>query len=369
MAAPAGARDCAPRMRILQVDGENGWRGGQQQVLLLAQGLAAHPRFRGESVTVCRPGSELARRLHQANLPRVELDMRSPWSLAAVLRLRRIAREQGVDVIHAHASHAHTLAALATVGTRRHLVATRRVDFAPKGMWKYRRCARVVAISQAIAGILRGAGLPAERLAVIPSGIDPARFAGADRARARAALGLPDDAVAVLCVAALEDHKDHATLLRAWERAAQDPRAHLLLAGEGSLRGALEGVCARLPRVRLLGFRDDVPDLLAAADVFALTSHMEGLGTAVMDAMCCGLPVVATRAGGIPELIADGVDGVLAPARDAEAIAAALSALIADPARRAALGGAARAAAARRFLAAAMVDAYVDLYDRITRGA
>lgn len=328
-----------------------------------------HPRFRGESLTVCRPGSELARRLHQANLPRIELDMRSPWSPATVWRLRRIAREQSVDVIHAHASHAHSLAALACIGTRRHLVATRRVDFAPKGMWKYRRCARVVAISQAIAGILRGAGLPSERLAVIPSGIDPVRFAGADRARARAALGLPADAVVVLCVAALEDHKDHATLLRAWEQVVQDPSAHLLLAGDGSLRAAVEETCGRLPRVRLLGFRDDVPELLAAADIFALTSHMEGLGTAVMDAMCCGLPVVATRAGGLPELIEDGVDGVLAPVRDAQAVATALAGLVADPTRRTAIGAAARATAARRFLASAMVDAYVDLYDRLMRGA
>lgn len=356
-------------MRVLQVDGETGWRGGQQQVLLLARGLSVHPRFRGESVTVCRPGSELARRLATAGLPYAELDMSSPWSPAAVWGLRRIARERGVDIIHAHASHAHTLAALATVGTRRHLVATRRVDFVPKGLWKYRRCARVVAISQAIAGILRGAGVAGERLQIIPSGIDPARFATADRARARAALGLPADALAVLCVAALEDHKDHATLLEAWARLGDDPRAHLLLAGDGALRAAIEARAAGLPRVRVLGFRDDIPDLLAAADAFALTSKMEGLGTAVMDAMCCGLPVVATRGGGIPELIEDGVDGLLAPVGDAAAVAAALRGLLADGDRRAALGRAARATATRRFLATAMVDAYVDLYDRITRGA
>jgi L-malate glycosyltransferase len=356
-------------MRVLQVDGEMGWRGGQQQVLLLAKGLATHPRFRGESVTVCRPGSELARRLSQANLPYALLDLSSPWSPRAVWGLRALARERGVDIIHAHASHAHNLAALATVGSRRHLVATRRVDFAPKGMWKYRRCARVVAISQAIAGILRSAGTPTERLVVIPSGIDPARFAQADRARARQALGLPEDAFVVLCVAALEDHKDHATLLAAWPAVAQDPLAHLVLAGDGGLRPGIAARAAGLPRVHVLGFRDDIPDLLAGADTFVLTSQMEGLGTAVMDAMCCGLPVVATRAGGLPELIEDGRDGLLVPVGDAAAVSAALSELLADPARRAELSVAARATAARRFLATAMVDAYVDLYDRITRGA
>lgn len=357
-------------MRVLHLDTDLGWRGGQQQVLLLAQGLASHPRFRGEAITVCRPGSILAQRLGAANLPRRELDVASPWSPVGVWKLRRLATELGVDVIHAHASHAHNLAALATIASRRHLVVTRRVDFPPKGIWKYRRCDRIVAISQAIAGLLRGAGVPSERTVVIPSGIDPLRFAEADRARGRAALGLAEDDLAVLCVAALEDHKDHATLLAAWERiAAAHPRAKLLLAGEGRLRETIAARAAALPRVRLLGFRDDIPDLLAASDAFALTSHLEGLGTAVMDAMCCGLPVVATRAGGIPELIEDGVDGLLAPVRDASAVATALASVLADPGLRARLGAAGQATAQRRFLASAMVDAYVDLYDRITRGA
>jgi glycosyltransferase involved in cell wall biosynthesis len=357
-------------MRVLHIDTETGWRGGQQQVLLLARGLASHPRFRGEAITLCRPGSELARRLVAAGLPRAELDVGSPWSPLAVWRLRRLADELGVDILHAHASHAHTLAALAAFGTQRHLVATRRVDFAPKGAWKYRRCARVVAISQAIAAILRAAGTAPERLAVIPSGIDPARFAAADRARGRSALGLGADDLVVLCVAALEDHKDHATLLAAWSRLAEaHPRAHLILAGDGALHGTLAAQAASLPRVRLLGFREDIPDLLAAADAFALTSHLEGLGTAVMDAMCCALPVVATRAGGIPELIEDGVDGLLAPVRDAAAVAERLGRVLSDGGLRARLGAAARATAGRRFLADAMVDGYVDLYDRVLRGA
>ena len=357
-------------MRVVHIDMAAGWRGGQQQVLLLAQGLAAHPHFHGESITVCRRGSALATRLAAAKLPHRELDLSSPWSLLGVWRMRRLAEELGAEVIHAHASHAHTLAALATMATPRRLVVTRRVDFAPKGIWKYRRCARVVAVSQAIAVILRDVGIPDERLAVIHDGIDPARFAQADAVRGRRALGLADGDEFVLCVAAYEDHKDHATLLSAWERlAAAHPRTHLMLAGEGSLRAAIAARAATLPRVRLLGFREDIPDLQAAARAFVLTSHLEGLGTAVMDAMCCGLPVVATRAGGIPELVTDGVDGLLAPVRDAPVVAAQLGRLLTDPALGARLGAAARATAARRFLASTMVDAYVGLYEKIMRGA
>jgi len=357
-------------MRVLHLDTEPGWRGGQQQVLLLAQGLASHPRFRGEAITVCQPGSALAQRLITAGLPRAELAVRSPWSPLAAWRLRRLAAELDADIIHAHASHAHTLAALACAGSGRRLVVTRRVDFAPKGRWKYRRCTAVVAVSEAVSRILRDGGVPANLLTVIHDGVDPARFAAADRGRGRASLGLAVDDLAVLCVAALEDHKDHATLLSAWEGvAAQHPRAHLLLAGDGGLREAITTRAAALPRVRLLGFRDDIPDLLAAADILALTSHLEGLGSTVMDAMHLGVPVVATRAGGLPELIADGEDGLLAPVRDAAGVAAALARLLDDADLRLRLGAAARRTAERRFLAPAMVDAHVDLYDRIMRGA
>lgn len=363
---PATSGPSSAPVRVLLVDTEEGWRGGQQQVLLLARGLAGHPRFRGEAVTVCRRGSELAQRIIAAGLPCRAILGASPWSPRSVFALRSLARELDAGIVHAHASHAHTLSALATFGTGRRLLATRRVSFTPRGLWKYRRCTRVVAISQAIAGVLRGQGIPADRLEVIPSGIDPARFALADRGRGRASLGLADGDLAVLCVAALEDEKDHRTLLAAWRGiAAARPRAHLLLAGEGGLRGELTALAADLPRVRFLGFRNDIPDLLAAADAFVLASHHEGLGTAVMDAMCCRLPVVATRAGGIPELVRDDQDGLLVPERDPAAFAQALARILDDPALRVRLGAAAAATASDRFHAPAMVEAYVGVYNRM----
>ncbi len=356
-------------MRVLQVDTEMGWRGGQQQLMLLLQGLQHHDRFSGEAITVCRPGSALAERLRACGLPYRELAMGSPWSPVAAWRLRRLAQELGADLIHAQTAHANNLGALACLGSQVHLLTSRRVDFPPRGTWKYRRCVRIVAVSQAVAGVLAAAGIAAERIVVIRDGTDAQRFANADRSRGRQALGLADGEVAVLCIAALEDHKDHRTLLTAWGRiAAAHPRAHLLLAGEGSLRSALEAQAASLPRVRFLGFREDIPDLLAAADVCTLTSHLEGLGSTVMDAMVCGVPVVATRAGGIPELIRDGEDGLLCPVGDVERLAGALGQVIADPGLRQRLGTAARHSA-QSFCAAGMVDAYVDLYDRVTRGA
>ncbi len=357
-------------MRVLLVDSETGWRGGQQQVLLLAQGLAKHPRFRGEAITVCRPGSHLADRLAAAGLMRAELEMSSPWSPRAICGLRRLARERSADMLHAHTSHAHNLSVLASIATSLHVVATRRVAFAPKGAWKYRRCARVVAISHAIAGLLHAACVAPDRIDVIPSGIDPARFTGADRTRGRQAFGIADDELAVVCIAALEGEKGIATLLASWNTLAPAyQRAHLILVGDGSLRGTLTAQAQSMPRVHFLGFRNDISDLLAAADIVTQPSLSEGLGTTVMDAMYAEKPVVASRAGGLPELIEDSVDGLLVSVGAAEPLAQALGRLLADDSLRVRLGTAAGATARRRFLASAMVDAYVDLYDRIMRGA
>ncbi|MGH7143087.1 MAG: glycosyltransferase, partial [Planctomycetota bacterium] len=178
----------------------------------------------------------------------------------------------------------------------------------------------------------------------------------------------PDDFVA-LCVAALTDHKDHATLLTAWQTVVRErPNAHLYLAGEGELEAALRAQVAALQldaAVHFLGWREDIPDLLAAADLFVLTSHLEGLGTTLMDAQFCGLPIVATEAGGIPEVVEQGVTGILTPPRDPGAVARAILALAADPDRRETMGKAGRLRAQQMFVADRMVEQTFAVYHEL----
>jgi len=167
-------------------------------------------------------------------------------------------------------------------------------------------------------------------------------------------------------VAALTDHKDQATLLEAAARVfAARPEARLVIAGEGELRGALEQR-ARRPdlagRVVFAGFRDDLDRLLPAFDVFCLSSHMEGLGTSLLDAMCFARPIVATAAGGIPEAVEDGVSGRVVPVRDPEALAGALLELLTDTRRAATLGAAGRARFEAGFSVERMVDATLAAY-------
>ncbi len=359
MTAPEAA---AP---ILHVNTEHGWRGGENQVALLVRGLGAQ----WPALTVCQPGSALARALRAAGQPVAELAMRGPLHLGAVRGLRRLLRTHGARALHAHTSHAHGLGVLACLGTAVPLIVTRRVDFAVGrsafGRWKYGRVARFAAVSAGVRGALVAGGVAAERVAVIHDGIDFARFPVDATSPVRAEHGIPADAVVFAITAALTDHKDHRTLLTAFARVeAAAPQAWLLVVGEGELAGELATLARQLGLARTVftGFRDDVPGILRSVDGFVLSSHLEGLGSSLMDAMHCGLPVVATRAGGIPELIDDGVDGLLVPVRDPAALAAALLRVTGDAGLRARLGAAAHQRAQARFGAETMVAAYRDLY-------
>jgi glycosyltransferase involved in cell wall biosynthesis len=231
-------------------------------------------------------------------------------------------------------------------------VLSRRVDFPVRGSLGSRLlyadpADAILAISLGVRDALLRSGVAADRIRVVPSGIDLTPFETPwDRAAIRAALGVPPDAVLVLQVAALAPHKSQTDLLKAASLLqARVPFLEIWIAGEGPLRDALEREHASLrldDRVRFLGFREDVPDLLRAADLFCLSSYLEGMGTSILDAMAAGLPVVATRVGGIPEAVQDGVTGLLVPARSPEALARAIADLAGDPARRKEMGERAR---------------------------
>jgi glycosyltransferase involved in cell wall biosynthesis len=267
------------------------------------------------------------------------------------------------DVVQLHDPHAVSAGLLARrLEGGRPVVATRRVDFPLRG-WlsraKYRACERVVAVSGAIRDVLLRDRLPQERLRLVHEGV-PDRSPRPGGRETLRELGIPGDALVVGNVAALVDHKDHGTLLRAAAlvvKARKDVR--FVVAGEGSERAALLQLRRGLgleAAVVFAGFRDDLDRLLPAFDVFCLSSHQEGLGTSLLDAMCFGRPIVATAAGGIPEAVLDGVTGRIVPVRQPEALADALLALLADPESRAALGAAGRRRFLEEFTASRMVE-------------
>lgn len=294
-----------------------------------------------------------------------------------VTRLAGLFRRERPDIVHTHAwgtlCEGVLGAALARVpcvvhgehGTMEVRPLQRRIQ---RLMW--RRVNRVLAVSHELAARLSEAmRFPLDRITVIPNGVDVARFGRARREMTRASLGLSPDAFVVGTAGRCVAVKDQHMLLRAFAAARSRGLAlHGVIAGDGPLRPELEHLAADLGLadcVRFLGARDDVPDLLAAMDVFALTSRSEGMSNTVLEAMAAGLPVLATRVGGNPELVDEGVTGELVPPQQPDALADALLVLGHDPGRRRRMGAAARARVEQKFSLSGMLRRYERLYDSV----
>jgi L-malate glycosyltransferase len=353
-------------MRVVHVDTATTWRGGQNQVLLTARGQAA----RGHEVVVaCRRGGALEGRAREAGIAVRSLPFHGDLWPPAVLGLARALRETRPDVLQLHDPHAvGSGVAAARLAGGVASVATRRVDFrlrGPLSRWKYRSCARVIAVSRAIASVLEEDGLPPARLSLVYEGV-PDRERPPGGHEALRALGVPEGSPVVGNVAALTGHKDHATLVDAAQVVLRRrPDVRFVIAGEGPLRRELESRVREqglLGRVVFAGFRSDVDRLLPAFTVFCLSSHLEGLGTSLLDAMAFGLPVVATAAGGIPEAVEHGVTGFIAPVRNAEALGQALLEVLEDPDLRRRFGSAGRSRFLERFTAERMVEDTLKVY-------
>jgi len=351
-------------VRVLHVDPERGWGGGEVQVALLVRELL----LRGHGSRLAAPAdAPLARALAAVGVDVVDCPIASHADLRMVPRLRALARE--ADVVHFHTARAHAMAPwLGGLGVRR--IVTRRMDYRPRGgpwvRYLYNRAVdRVIAISSGVRAAMVDAGVDPARIRLVPSGVDPATFAPDPAARAalRREWGLADDDVAAIVVGVLEARKGHATLFEAAMR-LRDTRLRWIFCGAGSLDAALRAdAAAHGLDVRFTGFRPDVARCLAAADVSVLPSLHEGLGVAALEAMAAGRPVVASRVGGLAEVVVDGETGALVPPRDAHALAEALRALAASADARSRMGAAGAARVRAHFSAAAMAEGTLACYE------
>ena len=330
-------------LRIVHLDTERGWRGGERQAFWLARELA---RLGHHSVMAARDGGPLASAAQAAALPVVPCAPLFSADPVAAWRLRAFLARERIDLVHAHTANAVTLGALATAGTGAALVVTRRVDFPlNRGIgtrWKYARAVHVIAISHRVRDVLVESGVAPERVTIVPDGVDLER-ASTPATRARLArLGVRPGVPLVLMVAALVGHKDPLTFVQA-VAAARSAGAEFcaLLVGDGFLLAEVRAEQERLGLAGTLfvaGWQDDADALIAACDLFVLSSKEEGQGSVLLDAMQFGKAVAATRAGGIPDVVADGETGILVAPRDPAALGSAIARLCADAALRERLG-------------------------------
>jgi glycosyltransferase involved in cell wall biosynthesis len=335
-----GERSHNRLLKILHIDPERNWGGGEAQVLGLLTYLC-RKGHRNDLLT--HPGGRLFEQGGSLGVKRLSLVARNDLDLRPVPALRRLIRSEQYDIVHLHTKRAHTLSLWLPRGPQcPKYVVTRRMDYPETKSWytRYlynRRVDGVVAISRVIMKLLTEAGVERDRIRLIHSGIDPERFVHC------AAAVTEREAVAVVgIVAALEERKGHRYLFEA--AAALKRRGHkikYLVAGEGPARRQLEERVKALnlaDEVRFCGFVSDAPDFLSQIDIFILPSLYEGLGVAVLEAMAAGKPVIASRVGGLPELVADGETGLLVAPKNVEGLAEAIARLADDESLARAMG-------------------------------
>lgn len=365
-------------MFSLHVDTARTWRGGQNQVLLTVNGLRA---FGQRATLVAHPDGELRRRAAEGLdlvplAPRAEMDLSAAWKFA------RLINRLEPDVVHAHDPHGIAMAALAMslgagparAGARPAIVASRRVDFHLKGnsfsRWKYRQVDCFIAASDAIRRMLVADGIAANRTVTVHEGIDVDHVLAAPPVNVHEAFFLPHQAPVVGNVAALVPHKGQRYLIDAAHLVVrQIPDARFVILGEGELREHLERQVHEHhleKHVLLPGFRTDVLGCIKGFDLFVMSSVTEGLGTSLLDAMACSRPIVATTAGGIPEIVEDEMNGLLVPPRDAAALAAAIVRMLRDPDLRVRLGQAGFERVRARFTVERMIAETMNAYESVS---
>ena len=362
-------------MFSLHIDTARTWRGGQNQVLVTVLGLRA---LGHRTVLVAHSGGELRQRAAEG-LDLIPLAPRTEMDLGAAWRLSRVIRQLRPDIVHAHDPHGVAMAALAlsmsTQVAKPPLVASRRVDFRLRGSalsrWKYRQVNCFICASDAIRQLLIADGVPEACVVTVHEGIDPGRVAAAPAARLHEELWLPHEAPLVGNVAALVPHKGQRHLIEAAALVVrQEPDARFIIAGEGELRPALERQIKEHhleKHVLLVGFRPDVLSVHKAFDIFVLSSVTEGLGTSLLDAMAAARPIVATRTGGIPEVVVDGETGLLVPPRDHQAMADAIARLLNDHELRHRMGDAGLSRVRQKFSAERMVQSTLRVYQTMLK--
>jgi glycosyltransferase involved in cell wall biosynthesis len=360
------------RSLILHTEASIGLGGQEIRILTETRWLLEHG---WDALIACQPSSRLLVEARAAGLPAVPLPMRSALDVAAFVALRRLVAIRGVALLHTHSSIDSWLATLAARSRHRPVVRSRHVSIPVprRRALVYRLADRVLTSGDAIKAIVVRAGVPEARVVSIPAGVDTARFhPGVSGKTLRDELGLSGPVVGL--VANVRGSKGHRYFLEAARTVlAARPEARFLVVGDGV---GLDDVRRRVRElgleraVILTGFRRDIPEVMAALDVLVLPSvKSEATSQVIPQALAVGTPVVATAVGGIPEIVHDGENGLLAPPADAAALAGAILSLLADPERARAMARAGQSLVRGRYTVDAMMERTTAVYRELLGAA
>lgn len=315
--------------RILHISTATTWRGGEQQLAYLTEELADG---RCDQHVICISESPMHAHCVNLGLSFSTVRKRSGIDLLLAKSIKTIAKTTNSMIVHSHDAHGHTAAVLANTIFQMGLplVVSRRVDFhihssfSKQFKYKHSSIAKIICVSQAIAEIMASDLKSREKLCTVHSGIDISKFGAPTDGRLRRELGIGGDIKIVGNIAAHAPHKDLFTFIRTAKEVLKTRRdVHFVSIGDGPMSDEIKAFAAAeglSDGLTFLGFRNDIAQLLPDFDVFLMTSETEGLGTTVLDAFAARVPVVSTNAGGIPEMVENGVTGLSANVKDHQAL-------------------------------------------------
>lgn len=353
--------------------------GGAQKALARLLAHLDRERFAPHVACLYNGDKAVAQEIRALDIPVTDLGMTAKWRMDAFWRLYHLLRRQRPTILHTWMFHANlpgrVLGRLA--GVPLIITSRRNVHIGGQGRERLIRWtsglddATIAVCETARQAQIEGGKAPPEHVVTIHNGIDVNVFdvGHPDAGRQiRRSFEIPSEAPLIGAVGRLHPQKDFSTLLTSLARLRKDiPDIHLLLVGDGPLRDDLESQAQSLglsTSVTLAGHRNDIPDILGALDIFVIPSLWEGLPNAILEAMGAGLPVVATRVGGVPEVVVDGETGLLVPPRDPDALAGAILRLLHHPNLRWRMGRVGRNRVMEHFSIEQMVRRTEALYER-----
>ncbi|MEI7596344.1 MAG: glycosyltransferase [Bacteroidota bacterium] len=327
-------------MIVLHLSTAKTWRGGEQQMIYLAEEMQ---KKQIQQIVFCIEKSKVAEICEQKSIPYRCFKKRTSLDIFAALKLANLCKNNEIDIIHTHDSHAHTTAVLSAVlfGNKSKIFVSRRVDFPVKKTWfsyfkyNHKSVVRIACVSEMINKITSKAIKDKSKLITIYSGIDLKKFdVSFDKDFLRKEFNLEKDTVIIGNTSAVAPHKDYFTFVDSAEKFIKKGiSSKFFIAGNGPLQNEIKEYIESKGLsndIILLGFRKDILQVLNGFDVFLITSKTEGLGTSILDAFASGVPVIATKAGGIPEIVVHEKTGLLAPIKDSNALANLLEQIIND---------------------------------------
>ncbi len=330
-------------MNVLHLSSEKTWRGGEQQIAYLIEeslkaGVTCH--------VACRKNTPFEAWCESKKIPFIALPFANEFDLFTASKIKNYCLQHKIDLVHAHSAHSHAVSVWASLmGNKTPIILSRRVDFPVKNnvlsrfKYNYPGIKRIICVSEKIREVMMPALKRPEVCVTVHSGIDLQRFANSrNTGKLHREFNLPPDQPLIGNISAIAEQKDYFTFVNTAERLLQSGlQATFFIIGDGPMRAEIEAYVKQKnlrEHIIFTGFRNDIPEILPELDIFLITSQTEGLGTTILDAFACKVPVVATKGGGIPEIVKDEETGLLAEIHDAQNLTNQVIRIFKEPALR-----------------------------------